>query len=134
MQWDASTTGGFTQGEPWLPLVDPAQRNVADQSPDPGSLLNHYRRLLAVRQSSTALRRGALGLVADLPRDLLAWIRTSGAERVLVLANMGEASTTVDLSGIGSHADVMAASGSRQGSLLLGNLQLDPLEGLLLRL
>jgi hypothetical protein len=40
----------------------------------------------------------------------------------------------VDLSGIGSRADVMAATGSRQGSLALASLQLDPLEGLLLRL
>jgi alpha-glucosidase len=134
MQWDASPTGGFTEGEPWLPLVDPAQRNVADQSPDPASLLNHYRRLLALRRSSSALRRGALSLVADLPPDLLAWIRTSDEERVLVVANMSDASAIVDLSGIGSHAEVMVATGSRQGSLPLGKLQLDPLEGLLLRL
>jgi glycosidase len=47
MQWDRS--GGFTTGEPWLPLVDPAGRNVADQQADPGSLLNLYRRLIALR-------------------------------------------------------------------------------------
>jgi alpha-glucosidase len=44
MQWDAS--GGFTRGTPWLPMVDPAKRNVADQRDDPGSLLNHYRELI----------------------------------------------------------------------------------------
>src|SRR5919206_2109167 len=27
MQWDGSPAGGFTTGEPWLPLVDPARRN-----------------------------------------------------------------------------------------------------------
>ena len=52
MQWDASPAGGFTDGEPWLPLVDPALRNVADQSRGPASLLNHYRRLLALRRGS----------------------------------------------------------------------------------
>ena len=35
MQWDASPSGGFTSGEPWLPLVDPADHNVADQRDDP---------------------------------------------------------------------------------------------------
>ncbi len=30
MQWDRSPSGGFTTGEPWLPLVDPGSRNVAD--------------------------------------------------------------------------------------------------------
>ena len=45
MQWDAG--GGFTSGgKPWLPMVDPAERNVADQRDDPNSLLNHYRELI----------------------------------------------------------------------------------------
>ena len=39
MQWDASPSGGFTSGEPWLPLVDPADHNVADQRDDPASTL-----------------------------------------------------------------------------------------------
>jgi alpha-glucosidase len=46
MQWDASATGGFTTGTPWLPPIDPADRNVEAQRADPGSLLNHYRRLI----------------------------------------------------------------------------------------
>jgi alpha-glucosidase len=49
MQWDAS--GGFTTGTPWLPMVDPGERNVADQRDDPGSLLNHYRDLIARRRA-----------------------------------------------------------------------------------
>jgi alpha-glucosidase len=47
MQWDAN--GGFTSGTPWLPMVDPAERNVADQRNDPDSLLNLYRELIASR-------------------------------------------------------------------------------------
>ena len=50
MQWDASPNGGFTTGQPWLPLVDPAARNVAAQRDDPDSLLSLYRDLLAWRR------------------------------------------------------------------------------------
>jgi alpha-glucosidase len=50
MQWDPSPSGGFTTGEPWLPPVDPAQRNVADQRGDPGSILALCRRLIALRR------------------------------------------------------------------------------------
>ena len=50
MQWDASEKGGFTSGAPWLPLVDPAERNVADQRDDPGSMLSLVRDLIAVRR------------------------------------------------------------------------------------
>jgi alpha-glucosidase len=50
MQWDASPTGGFTTGEPWLPLVDPEERNVEAQRADPDSLLHFYRGLIAQRR------------------------------------------------------------------------------------
>src|SRR6185436_13040672 len=50
MQWDGSPTGGFTTGEPWLPVVDAAQRNVADQRDDPGSMLTLVRELIALRR------------------------------------------------------------------------------------
>ena len=48
MQWDRS--GGFTTGTPWLPMVDPERRNVADERDDPDSLLGLYRRLIAARR------------------------------------------------------------------------------------
>jgi alpha-glucosidase len=49
MQWDASPAGGFSTGTPWLPPVDPQERNVEAQRGDPGSLLSLYRRLLELR-------------------------------------------------------------------------------------
>ena len=49
MQWDASPNGGFTTGTPWLPLIDPQERNVEAQQGDPDSLLEHYRRLISER-------------------------------------------------------------------------------------
>jgi alpha-glucosidase len=51
MQWDGSPNGGFTTGKPWLPLIDPKERNVEAQQADPDSLLNHYRRLIRARRS-----------------------------------------------------------------------------------
>ena len=50
MQWDASPAGGFTTGDPWLPPTDPAERNVETQRGDPGSLLELYRTLIALRR------------------------------------------------------------------------------------
>jgi alpha-glucosidase len=47
MQWDGD--GGFTSGEPWLPMGDPAV-NVAAQRDDPRSMLNLHRELIALRR------------------------------------------------------------------------------------
>jgi alpha-glucosidase len=49
MRWDASASGGFTQGTPWLPLSVDARRNVESERRDPGSLLNLYRELIGLR-------------------------------------------------------------------------------------
>jgi alpha-glucosidase len=51
MQWDASPNGGFTTGRPWLPPVDPQERNAEAQRGDPASLLELYRRLLTLRST-----------------------------------------------------------------------------------
>jgi alpha-glucosidase len=50
MQWDAGPSGGFSSGRPWLPPVDQAERNVADQRDDPSSMLSFVRRLIAERR------------------------------------------------------------------------------------
>ncbi len=50
MNWDGSRRGGFSAAEPWLPVVEAAERNVADQREDPGSLLSFWRELIALRR------------------------------------------------------------------------------------
>ena len=67
MQWDGTRSGGFSDAEPRLPLVDAAQRNVADQRRDPGSLLNFWRELIAVRRNlgtGFRMRDGEPGVIA----------------------------------------------------------------------
>jgi hypothetical protein len=46
MPWTAEPTGGFTTGEPWLPLSDVSCCNVAAQLRNPDSILQHTRALI----------------------------------------------------------------------------------------
>ena len=81
--------GGFTTGTPWLPL-SPGNiaRAVGAQADDPASLLNHTRRLIALRQGSPALRGGKLKhCVAK--GDLLAFTRKAGDETIHCAFNLG---------------------------------------------
>jgi alpha-glucosidase len=135
MQWDASQTGGFTSGRPWLPPVDPREVNVADQAGDPTSLLSLYRRLLAARAGSPALARGTHRSIFDVAPDVLAWLRTCDEERILVLGNLASAERACDLRRVwAAEGEVVAGTSTRSGRVALDGLRLAPLEGLALRL
>jgi alpha-glucosidase len=84
MQWDATANGGFTTGDPWLPPIDPAERNVEAQRADDSSLLHLYRRLIELRSTLTddfRLRDAAPDVVAyDDGEDVVA-VNTGAAPR-----------------------------------------------------
>ena len=87
--WDATATHGWSTDDPWLPWPPEADvRNVAALRDDPDSILHLYRRLLAVRRGSAALRGGTQALL-DSDDDVLAWQRTStdGADTRVVAVN-----------------------------------------------
>src|SRR5258708_31378485 len=66
MQWDATANAGFTTGRPWLPIAADAQEvNVAAQRDDPRSMFSFYRRLIALRHGSRALRSGSYRSVSS---------------------------------------------------------------------
>jgi alpha-glucosidase len=81
MQWDGTSLGGFTSGQPWLPVVDAPARNVAAQAGDPNSLLSLARAAIALRRELTG---GARFL--DAADDVLAFRRRSGHVVALNLA------------------------------------------------
>jgi alpha-glucosidase len=97
MQWDGSRFAGFSQGQPWLPITkDAAQRNVASERGDPGSLYNLYRRLIALRRRHPALATGSYRPVAA-EGDVLAYVRAQGDEQFLVALNLGAVAASVAL-------------------------------------
>ena len=135
MQWDASPLGGFTDGTPWLPLVDPQSRNVADQAADPASLLSLYRRLIGARRASPALARGRNRSVFGVAPEVLAWLREADGERMLALLNTGGSARACDLRAVlAGEGEVVVTTGARSGRIALADLTLEPLEGLALRL
>ena len=89
MQWDSGPHAGFSKVEPWLPLArDYRHENVENQRADATSLLNVYRRLIALRRSCLALTHGSYHPIAA-SGDLLVFIRAHGVERLLVALNLG---------------------------------------------
>ncbi|MEM8600083.1 MAG: alpha-amylase family glycosyl hydrolase [Bacteroidota bacterium] len=92
MQWSADPYGGFSTRTPWHPLnSNYPDWNVAQQTDDPTSLLSHYRRLIHARNASPALRRGAYFGAPASSGSVMAFVRETDEETVLVLINANEA-------------------------------------------
>jgi glycosidase len=89
MQWSAEENAGFCAGTPWEPVNgDYAEVNVAAQAQDPASLLSHYRALIQIRAGHPALQMGTYSPVASTDAGLLAFLRASDGETVLVILNL----------------------------------------------
>ncbi len=102
MVWDASPHGGFSTFRPWLPVKpEQAARHVAGQDRAQGSVLEHYRTMLAFRRATPALRAGRTRFL-DLAEPLLAFQRGEGAGAVLCLFNLSPVARAVTVSGAGA--------------------------------
>jgi alpha-glucosidase len=98
MQWTTGPHAGFTQGTPWLPV--PASyktHNVAVESADPQSILEFYRRLLALRHQDPALLEGDYVDLSPANSAVLSYLRRYRDEAVLVILNMSSKTQTVSL-------------------------------------
>ncbi len=89
MQWDSLLiTEDFMVGKDCRTNADTF--NVAAEENDPDSLLNHYRKLIHLRNDHSALRVGALIPVATSDKAVYSFIRMSSDEAVLVVINLGK--------------------------------------------
>ncbi len=93
MQWDNRQNAGFSAAKKtqlYLPLDSrKTHPTVKKQENDPGSLLNHVRKLIALRKGSPALQ--AAGALIPLPVESsdrhFVYLRQSGKERFLIVLN-----------------------------------------------
>jgi alpha-glucosidase len=119
MQWDASNAqAGFSRNpHTWLPVTaDYRTVNVRSEAADPSSLLNWYRRLIALRRSNRALRSGRMVMLDPSNASVLSYARVSDeGETVIVSLNMSPQPQSVSLglaqAGVrGSHLTTLLSS------------------------
>ena len=101
MQWTSGENGGFTKGTPWL-KVNPLFKdvNVEAQEQDPDSVLNYYRKLVALRKSDELKEVFTYGKF--LPEyenvdGVMAFYRKDESKCILVAANFGNDAATIKL-------------------------------------
>jgi len=100
MQWDSSPQAGFSSNpNTWLPVTaDYRAVNVRSESADPRSLLNWYRRLIALRRSNSAVRSGRTVILDAANAHVLTYARVAAdGTEVVVALNMSAQTQSVSL-------------------------------------
>lgn len=98
MVWAAQDEqSGFTTGAPWLPVsTAQAERAVDRMDADPQSVLNHYRRAIALRHEYPALMSGTQSDMRETG-PILSFLREDDSQQVFCAFNLGDGTAEIDL-------------------------------------
>ena len=134
MQWNASGNAGFTNGEPWLPLMHNFKDlNVEQQWNKKGSMLDLHRRLLSIRAKEPALHVGSY-IPVSAKGDLLAYMRDYDQTKFLVVLNLGDSEEDFDPGMEWAGTVEITTDGELEGQELSNKMTVASNQGLLIKL
>lgn len=98
MQWDDSAYAGFSTANPWI-MVNPnyTKINAKDQVNREDSVFKYYQKLIKLRHESELIVYGTYDLILDDDKDIYAYIRTLGDEKLIVYCNFSENTRKVEI-------------------------------------
>lgn len=98
MQWDDSAYAGFSTATPWI-MVNPnyTKINARDQINREDSVFKYYQKLIKLRHESELIVYGTYDLILDDDKDIYAYIRTLGDEKLIVYCNFSKNTREVEL-------------------------------------
>lgn len=100
MQWDDSANAGFSGADatPWI-MVNPnyTKINAKDQVSREDSVFKYYQKLIKLRHESDLIVYGTYDLILDDDKDIYAYIRTLGDEKLIVYCSFSENTREVEL-------------------------------------
>ena len=89
LQWNSSANAGFSTGTPWrAPQSDYLTKNIATQQHDSTSLWSTYNKLIQLRTSEPALRKGNYLTIPNNSASALVFMRQCANETIFVASNL----------------------------------------------
>lgn len=90
MQWSDAVYAGFSTTSPWINVgANYIANNVATMESNPNSLLNHYKKLIHIRNQQPALRKSYYLNIASTESKVLSFARIHENNGVIVVSNLG---------------------------------------------
>jgi oligo-1,6-glucosidase len=88
MQWSNIDNAGFTTGKPWIKInSNYSEINAEQQIDDPNSILNYYKKLIALRKRSDVLVYGSFQENNREHEEIYAYLRQLEDKTVLIIVN-----------------------------------------------
>ena len=101
MQWDDTNNAGFSSETPWLPVHENHTTvNVANQQNDHNSVLNHFRKMVALRKDNLLLVYGDYEIIQEEHPTIYAYSRTLDDEQMKIILNFSELTSKINLSNL----------------------------------
>ncbi len=101
MQWDDNENAGFSSETPWLPVHENHTTvNVVNQQNDHNSVLNHFRKMVALRKDNLLLVYGKYEIIQENHPTIYAYGRTLDDEQMKILLNFSESTSKINLSNL----------------------------------
>ncbi|PEA54833.1 glucohydrolase [Bacillus pseudomycoides] len=91
MQWNSEENAGFTTGTPWFGMnPNYKEINVDVQQTDANSILNFYKKMVALKKEHEVFTYGTYDLLLEDHPQIYAYTRTLGDEKVVVISNISK--------------------------------------------
>ena len=91
VQWDASENAGFTTGTPWFYVNENyTEVNVASQEGQEDSILNFYRKAIALRKELSCVRHGNYVEYGKHSSTVYTYSREDDSQKILVVCSFTE--------------------------------------------
>ena len=88
MQWSAEENAGFTSGTPWFHVNENYREiNVAAALADPDSILNFYKKAIALRKSLPVVQNGSYQDYYKNSNELYVYARETKEQKLLVICS-----------------------------------------------
>ena len=134
MQWDAKKNAGFSSETPWLPVHENHTTvNVANQQNDHNSVLNHFRKMVALRKQNLLLVYGNYEIIQEEHPTIYAYSRTLEDQKMLILLNFSELESSIAMSSYNSANEVLINNYSEL-SVDKNTITLKPYQAVVLKL
>ena len=91
VQWDGGENAGFTTGKPWFYVnQNHKEINAAQQDADPNSLLNFYRKAIALRKALPVVKDGTYKDHFFMSGKRYVYSRDNGKQKILVMCSFSK--------------------------------------------